>query len=47
VDSTNKGILSDSEYESLKDADLTLIQGTENKATVSIENDLNILKGKL
>ena len=47
VDSTNKGILSDSEYESLKDAGLTLIQGTENKATVSIENDLNILKGKL
>ena len=47
VDSTNKGILSDSEYESLKDTDLTLIQGTENKATVSIENDLNILKGKL
>lgn len=47
VDSTNKGILSDSEYESLKDTDLTLIQGTENEATVSIENDLNILKGKL
>lgn len=47
VVSTNKGVLSDSEYESLKDTDLTLIQGTENKATVSIENDLNILKGKL
>ena len=47
VDSTNKGVLSDSEYESLKDTDLTLIQGTENEATISIENDLNILKGKL
>ena len=47
VDSTNKGVLSDSEYESLKDTDLTLIQGTENIATVSIENDLNIIKGKL
>jgi hypothetical protein len=47
VDSTNKGVLSDSEYEDIKETDLTLIQGTENIATVSIENDLDILKGKL
>lgn len=43
----NKGVLTDLEYETLKDATLTLIQGTENEAAVSIENDLNVLKGKL
>ena len=47
IDTTNKGVLTDLEYENLKDTTLTLIQGTENEATVSIENDLNVLKGKL
>ena len=47
IDTANKGVLTDLEYENLKDTTLTLIQGTENEATVSIENDLNVLKGKL
>lgn len=44
---TNKGILTDNEYNSIQNEKLALVQGTQGKPIITVENDLNVLHGKL
>ena len=43
----NKGILTDIEYNKIQDEKLTLVQGTQEKPIITIENDLRVLQGNL
>ena len=46
-DAIDKGILTDSEYNNIKDVDITLVQGKQGTPIITIEHDLKTLEGRL